>query len=51
MILATLGIASNKFKEVLKLRMLGDSGDKADEKYINVAMGPDDGQYSNLRLQ
>ena len=43
-ILASLGIASNKFREVLKLRMLGDSGDKADTKYINFAMRPDDGQ-------
>ena len=44
-ILASLGIASNKFREVLKLRMLGDSGDKADAKYINFAMRPDDGQF------
>ena len=43
-ILASLGIASNKFREVLKLRLLGDSGDKADEEYINFAMKPDEGQ-------
>ena len=43
-ILASLGIASNKFREVLKLRLVGDSGDKADEEYINFAMKPDEGQ-------
>ena len=48
-ILASLGIASNKFREVLKLRMLGDSGDKADADLLQYAMRPDDeGQFPLL---
>ena len=48
-ILASLGLASNKFREVLKLRLVGDSGNKAHVDYLKYAMRPDDdGMFSSL---